>query len=302
MDSNTQSDTTTLASLPSPLTGGKTSLVRTIPTATIIALYAPHVSVEHYFTDIEYVSLYRCHDTNYQFYYPYTLAGDGHFYEALAKHELYYLPWKWEHEETDRFVKTGDTVLELGCATGDFLLTMMRRKEIKAFGTELNATARQTAEARGISFSPTTSADVTCAFQVLEHISDVKSFLESAITSTRTGGLIIVAVPNNAAFIAHDPTGFLNMPPHHMGLWNEESLRAVADHYPLHVEAILTEPLQPHHYRYYYQVQFGNRFSAWGFLGKVINKVLFECFARFLIALRARRIVGHTIMAVYRTR
>jgi len=286
----------------SPITGGATSLVRTIPTSFITELYAPHVPVDRFFTGINEVSIYRCHDTDYHFYYPYTIAGDGNFYEALAKHELYYIPWKWEHEETSEFIKTGDTVLELGCAAGDFLLTMMRRKEIVAHGTELNMNARQTAEARGISFAPTTQADVTCAFQVLEHISDVKNFFTSAIKSTKHGGYIIVAIPNNDAFIADDPSGFLNMPPHHMGLWNEHSLRALAHHYPLTVEAIRTEPLQPQHYRYYYQVRFGNRFKPWGFLGKVINKLLFECIGRPLIALRARHIVGHTIMAVYRTR
>lgn len=288
--------------IPSPLTGGHTRLIKSIPTARITHLYAPQVAVERFFIGIPEVHIYECIDTGYRFYHPATVAGDGPFYEALAKEALYYIPWKWEHEVTDGYVKTGDTVLELGCATGDFLLTMMRRKEIKAFGTELNEHARQTAEARGISFATTTTADVTCAFQVLEHISDIRGFLTHAIDSTKSGGYIIFGIPNNDCFIKDDPGCYLNMPPHHMGLWTEQSLRAVAHHYPLDVIDIKTECLQPHHYRYYYQVRFGDRLKRFGFLGKVVNKFLYEVFGHPIIAWRARHILGHTIMVIYRKR
>jgi SAM-dependent methyltransferase len=288
--------------IPSPLTGGPTRLVKTIPTETICRLYAPLVAVNRFFPNLAEVSIYECSETGYRFYHPPTVAGDGPFYEALAKEVLYYIPWKWEHEVTDTYIKSGDTVLELGCATGDFLLTMMRRKEIRAFGTELNDNARQTAEARGISFSATTDADVTCAFQVLEHISDVKGFLEQAITSTKPEGYIVFGIPNNDCFIKDDPNCYLNMPPHHMGLWTERSLRAVSNHFPLEVVDIKTECLQPHHYRYYYQVRFGNIFKRFGFIGKVINKIIYELCGHPLVAFRARHILGHTIMVIYRKR
>ncbi len=286
----------------SPINGGETSLVTTIPTAYLQKLYAPITDVTRFFSGLSEVSVYECLDTHYRFYHPPSVAGDGPFYEALAKEDLYYIPWKWEHEVTDAYIKPGDTVLELGCATGDFLVAMMRRKQVKPFGTELNENARATAEARGISFAGTTAAAVTCAFQVLEHISDVRGFLNEAISSTKPGGYIIFGIPNNDCFIKDDPGCFLNMPPHHMGLWNEASLRALSAHFPLEVVEIKTECLQKHHYRYYYQVRFGNFFKRFGFFGKVVNKLIYECCAHFIIAGRARHILGHTIMVIYQKR
>jgi len=286
----------------SPVTGGPTKLIAAIDTNTIIQLYAPLCDVSRFFDGLKEVTIYECTDTGFRFYYPSTVAGDGPFYEALAHEALYYIPWKWEHEVTDAFIQKGNTVLELGCATGDFLVELMRRKEIKSFGTELNASAKKTAEARGVSFLNTTSADVTCAFQVLEHISDVRGFLTEAINATKDGGYIIFGIPNNDSFIKDDPTCFLNMPPHHMGLWTETSLRALSNYFPLDVVEIRTECLQPHHYRYYYQVRFGDRFRRFGFFGKLFNKGVYELLAHPIIAWRAKKILGHTIMVIYRKR
>lgn len=286
--------------IPSPLTGGPTTLVTTIPSQTIIDLYAPIADVRRFFAGVPEVAIYECTETSYRFYHPATLAGDGPFYEELAKEQLYYVPWKHEHAVADRFIKTGSAVLELGCANGDFLVEMMRRKQIAAFGTEINATVRRTAEARGISFDEDASVDVTCAFQVLEHIADVRSFIEGALKRTRAGGYLIFGVPDNNSLIRHDTAAYLNMPPHHMGLWTPDSLRALAKHFPLSVITIETEPLQPNHYRWYYQIHFGNYVQRAGLIGRVINKVLFELLARPLIALCARRISGHTVVAVFR--
>jgi SAM-dependent methyltransferase len=286
----------------SPLTGSQARRVGAIPAAKIIELYAPYADVARFFADLKEVSIYECADTGYRFYYPFTLASDGPFYEALAKEELYYLPWKWEHEIASQYIKDNDTVLEFGCADGDFLLEMQKRRGIAAYGAELNETARATAAARGVRFSPVAGADVVCAFEVLEHIADVRAFVAEAVAALRPGGHLIFGVPNNDSFIKDDPTCFLNMPPHHMGLWSERSLRALAAHFPLETVAIHQEPIQRHHFRHYYQVRCGDRFRRFGLAGKVFNKIAFELLARPLIALFARRIVGHTILAVYRKR
>jgi SAM-dependent methyltransferase len=267
-----------------------------------VRLYKPLCDVRQFFTQTTTIEIYECLGTGYRFYHPATVSGDSLFYESLSKEALYYIPWKWEHEVTDEYIKNGDTILELGCATGDFLVEEMKRKDIKPFGTELNETARKTAKARGISFAETSTADVTCAFQVLEHISDVRGFLDHAIASTKPNGFLIFGVPNNDCFIKDDPNCFLNMPPHHMGLWTERSLRALAEHFPLEVIDVRTECLQPHHYRYYYQVRFGDYFRRFGFFGKVFNKLVYECLARPYLSLRAPHILGHTIIAIYRKR
>ena len=58
-------------------------------------------------------------------------------------------------------------------------------------------------------------------FQVLEHIYDVKEFLEHALQVLKKGGKLVIGVPNNEPyFLGYDKYCTLNLPPHHMGLWN----------------------------------------------------------------------------------
>lgn len=284
----------------SPITGGKTTYVTKIPTEKIIRLYQRYSDVRHFFNNLEYVSIYKCEDTGYQFYYPFNVAGDGKFYEDLSKEPLYYIPWKAEHTVADNYIKVGDKVLEQGCAKGAFLLKEKETKQIIPFGTELNEEAKAEASSRGISFAPITDADVTCSFQVLEHIADVKTFIEEAVSATKVGGYIIFAVPNNETFMKDDPTGFLNMPPHHMGIWNESVFKKLVGFFPFELVATHTEVLEPHHYRYYYQRKFGDHFLPLGIFGKIINKLIFEIFAKHYIALKAKDITGHTLLSVFK--
>lgn len=284
----------------SPITGGKTTLESSISTKRIIELYKRNTDVTRFFTGLDTVSIYRCHDTGYLFYYPLTVAGDGPFYEDLSKEQLYYVTRKWEHEVADTYIKTGDTVFEQGCATGAFLSHEQATKQIIPFGTELNEKAKQEATEKGISFEPTKNAAVTCSFQVLEHIADVRDFITEAINATRDGGHIIFGVPNNAGFLKDDKYCFLNMPPHHMGLWTKEVFQKLPNHFPLELVTVHTENLQPNHYRSHYQIYFGDKLRPLGFLGRVLNKLIFELLAKPYIASKASSLPGHTIVAVFK--
>ena len=58
---------------------------------------------------------------------------------------------------------------------------------------------------------------------VLEHIYDVKSFLEASLKVLKPEGKIIIGVPNSEPyFLGYDKYCTLNLPPHHMGLWNKK--------------------------------------------------------------------------------
>jgi SAM-dependent methyltransferase len=70
---------------------------------------------------------------------------------------------------------------------------------------------------------------VVCSFQVLEHIYDVKSFLEASLHVLKPKGKLIIGVPNNEPyFLGYDKYATLNLPPHHMGLWNKSVFEKVA--------------------------------------------------------------------------
>ena len=64
--------------------------------------------------------------------------------------------------------------------------------------------------------------DTVCAFQVLEHVYDVKGFLNAALRLLKKGGKLMIGVPNNEPFIRrYEKYNAFNLPPHHVGLWNK---------------------------------------------------------------------------------
>lgn len=284
----------------SPLTGGPTTLTKKIPTEKIISAYSRYTDIRRFFTTLKTVDLYTCVETGLEFFEPPQTAGDSKFYEDLSQEPLYYVDWKDEHVVADSYIKSGDTVLEQGCATGAFLLKEVSSKQIIPYGTELNEVAKKEAADRGIRFASLTSADVTCSFQVLEHIAEPRAFITDAIQATKSGGYIIFSVPNNDGFLKDDPFCYLNMPPHHMGLWKEDVFKTLPQYFPIEFVAAHTEHLQPNHYRTHYQIYFGKYFIPFGIVGKIINKVTYSIVGRFIIAKRAPKLPGHTIVAVFK--
>lgn len=305
-------NTTNRTSIKSPLTGGKATLIGKIALQPIIEYYKGF-DTSRYFKDLDAISIYECSDTTYRFYYPYTIAGDGPFYEFLSSlTNLYYIPWKWEHAQAAEHIGKGDRVLELGCANGNFLERIRDEREAIVAGTEINEAAAAQARGRGIEMytgplpeiakKHAGNFDLVCSFQVLEHISDVKAFIEGSLTLLKSGGRLIIGVPNNGSFIKETRGAILNMPPHHMGLWTQGSLANLPNHFNMETVSIKAEPLQKHHYRYYYQVKFGDAIGWLGLIGKILNKIIFELIAKHIIARKAHNIDGHTVLAVFKKR
>ena len=75
-------------------------------------------------------------------------------------------------------------------------------------------------------------------------------FLGNQIKCIKPGGYLVVSVPNNEGFIKDD-FNLLNVPPHHMGLWEEHSLRRTGDLFGLKHVATHFEPLQDYHRGYF---------------------------------------------------
>ncbi|KAB1067017.1 methyltransferase domain-containing protein [Tamlana haliotis] len=255
----------------SPITSGSTKLLKKLPISYLSFLYSEGlgVSIEEYFNGLEYIYLYQCVDTGYKFYYPFNIAGQESFYKKLElDNNWYYQKWKWEYEEANSFIKEGQRVLEVGCGRGHFL-DHLKNRNIKTVGLELNKEAMAYANENDInvlnklveeySKEVIEKFDVVCAFQLLEHIWDIDLFLTHCMSLLKPKGLLIFAVPNNDAFFFNQKktlpksnvrfinqlqTLALNMPPHHMGLWDKKSLKSVADHYSnLESVCIKEEPI-----------------------------------------------------------
>lgn len=220
------------------------------------------IDVSRYFLGMPDVSVYKCLDTGYRFFYPFHVDGDSDFYEKLQKFDWYYMPWKWEHDMATRYIKKGMRILEVGCGRGEFLSRIVSKGVIPV-GLELNVGAIKDRVEVDLDIRNETIQDhskmypafydLVCSFQVLEHISDVRTFLQAKLDVLKPGGIMIISVPNNAGFLA-DGENTLNLPPHHMGLWDEVSLLNLQKVFNIRHMGTHFEPLQKYHETYFLDI------------------------------------------------
>ena len=266
----------------SPLTGAdNTEFVKKINKNEIIRGYKKYnINTSSYFKNINTISVYKCLDTGYQFFYPFNLSGDSSFYEHFQKFNWYYMPWKWEHNITKQYLNNNMNLLEVGCAQGAFLSKISELFDFKTLvGLELNESSpvvhdnwsilNQTVQ--DFSKKNKEKFDLVCSYQVLEHIADVRSFIEAKIKCLKKGGKLIISVPNNDSYIKFSDN-CLNMPPHHMGLWTEESLKSLTKQFPLELVEVHYEDLQDYHLEHYVSATYYYKYR-WRILKKIIRKI-----------------------------
>jgi SAM-dependent methyltransferase len=261
----------------------------------IINLYKTElgIGVSRYFKKIPRVEIYRCPATGYRFYFPFTVSGDGKFYARLQKVPWYYMAWKWEHEVAAKLIAPGSSVLEIGCGPGAFLKKISVRCP-RAVGLEQNISAAKKGRQEGVKIllenieehakNHKGKYDVVCLFQVLEHIWEVKKFIDSALICLKKNGKILISVPNNDCLIFKKFDIYLNMPPHHMGLWDIHSLVSLQKYFPMMLDDLYIEPLQLYHQ---------------GFARKLLPKPPFWLKNHDPVKVLGDYIVGHTLLASY---
>lgn len=224
-------------------------LAETFKSRDIIELYRQQLNmdVSRFFTH-DHFFLFRCNDTGYRFYHPKGMDGDGKFYEDLQTQlgSAYYHEWKFENEVAFNELKAGDKILDIGCGAGNFL-AKAKEKTFHAIGLELNEKAVSVCRDKGLTvysefihehaLRHESYYDVVCIFQVLEHIYDVKEFIEASLKVLKKDGLLIIGVPDNEPFfLGYDKFCTLNLPPHHMGLWNKNVFGKLATVFDLKIK------------------------------------------------------------------
>jgi len=294
----------------------ETEVLKTIPFKWIATIYQRRYGLDVYegltSAPPEYVQLHRCMGTGYEFFTPAESAGSAAFYAALQRFPWYYVPWKWEHQVSLEFIDDGASLLEVGCGVGHFLNRLGEFRTLRTrIGLELNEGVHQ-APAHTDLRNETVQThaltekgvyDVVCAFQVLEHISDVRSFLGACCDCLRVGGTLILSVPNNDALIRYDARNVLNMPPHHMGRWRRRSLGALTNHFPLELVTIREEPLNDASIPWIATLAVA---SVLGYhTALTLRRLRFLGLRRSLeryIVRNRERFTDHTILAAYRKR
>ena len=240
----------------SPVTGSPATLVMKMPVERIVDEYRKdyNMSVERHFKGLEEIEVYQCPDTGYRFFYPFSVIGDEQLYDELQQFPWYYLDWKWEYDKAPEFIPKGSKVLEVGSGEGKYLKYLKDNLGCDATGLELNLQAVNKGKANGLDLrhelvqehaaTHANTYDVVYFFQVLEHIADIKGFVEAAVTCLKPGGKLLIAVPNNDPYFFKSIRHYaLNIPPHHMGWWNTESLTAIAPYFGLKTDKVFYDPI-----------------------------------------------------------
>ncbi|MDB5410445.1 MAG: hypothetical protein JWL84_5357 [Rhodospirillales bacterium] len=227
----------------SPLTGhaSQVTRIRDIALDQLKAGYADRfgIDIAPLLGTIDRMSLYRDNETGMSFFHPMPF-GDEKFYEALAQKVRGYYPVdKQEFGISKAYVPAGATVCEVGAGFGHFRAHL---GDAQYTGLEFNQTAIDSARDRGITLlrkdvkdlavEAPASFDVTCAFQVVEHVADPLDFIAAMVALTRKGGRIILSTPNGDGYITRCRE-LLNAPPHHYTWWEDKTWAWVRERFGL---------------------------------------------------------------------
>jgi SAM-dependent methyltransferase len=196
--------------------------------------------------------------------------------------------------------------LEVGCGSGEFLhRAAAAGHHIR--GIELNPGAVAAARARGLACEQRDLADLAatspgtfdavCSFQVLEHVAHPRAFITDCVRLLRPGGALILSVPDADGWIRLKDF-LLDLPPHHMLGWSEQSLRALGPQFGLSVERMLFEPLPTAQIENYLSAQR----ARWR--NPAIRRLLFNRFTQPVMAAVLRTSVlplrGQSMLAIFR--
>jgi 2-polyprenyl-3-methyl-5-hydroxy-6-metoxy-1,4-benzoquinol methylase len=295
------------------------SIVEIIKVSDLVKIYEPfQLDISSEFRGVSEISLFYCSESDLYFFDP-PVNGSEKFYEHMQKFDWYYLEDKNEYGYASRFIEESDLVLEIGCGRGAFSEKILSKKYV---GLEFSRRASELANAKGIkvinesvelhSSQNTEKYDVVCAFQVLEHIANIDSFIASSLSCLKIGGVIIFSVPSYDSFSRYVANFALDMPPHHLTRWTDKALNNLTRFFPIEVIDIIHEPLQLAHKQMYIEAllrkslsdflknEFKNidssfRDSAIRFVGKYLTNVFSDGLSDPIFLPR-----GISVVAIYR--
>ncbi|MEJ7831142.1 MAG: methyltransferase domain-containing protein, partial [Segetibacter sp.] len=98
------------------------------------------------------------------------------------------------------------------------------------------------------------SYDFVTAFQVLEHVTDLPSFIKSCAGCVKPGGKLIIAVPSEESYLQFSTNSILNMPPHHISRWTDKALRHLLKIIDFDSVEIFHDSLDPLHVTSFFSV------------------------------------------------
>lgn len=154
----------------------------------------------------------------------------------------------------EAFRKTGKLV-DIGFGEGG-LLSVAEKKLWQCFGTELSPQSLKYGNERGWTVSndalndekfEKNSFDVVTMIELIEHVPNPDSFLETAFTLLRPGGLLFITTPNtksiNQKFLGIDWS--IVSPPEHITIWSPFGMKKALTRNGFLINKIRTEGFNP---------------------------------------------------------
>lgn len=201
----------------------------------------------------------QCSSCGFCFCNPY-VGGDKRFYD-LAYDRSGYPRWNWEHQRTyevlRKLASRNLRVLEIGAGDGSFIRRIVPeisskekilcseysdygRHRIKEFGVEcLSDDIRNLTQPELQGYF-----DIVCMFQVLEHMDDLDDVFRKLHWLMKEEAHLFISVPNPLRLQFYELNGaLLDMPPNHVGRWNQNCFAIMASRTGFCVESHEIEAL-----------------------------------------------------------
>jgi len=222
----------------------------------------PNRIAEFVHSDIgtEIIAVHRCPACGLEFMQPARTWSAEHY-----PHEEHSLGW--DHAEALRTLELlgPQTVLDIGCATGQFLEQLTKQGH-QATGIDFSAEDIAAARARGSEayigdlrsdnslVSEGRAFSVITMFQVIEHLEQPDLVFEGIARLAAPGALLLVGCPSSRRYtrgFRHPQlvgaSDFWDSPPQHVFRWTPEALTQFGARHGWHLERTAFEPLQPFH-------------------------------------------------------
>lgn len=226
--------------------------------------FSIYLETADYFLTGEPFSIVQCNQCHFRFTNPRPLASDlGRYYksEAYISHSdtrrgifnsVYQQARKLTLARKKSFINKlhtqKGTLLDIGCATGQFLSTM-KENGWTTTGIEPDDQARQYAVDKFglevfpeeyLDHMPEAAFDVITLWHVLEHVSNLPQRMMQLKRLLKANGTLIIAVPNSAA---HDAAKYGKFwaaydVPRHLYHFTAESMKTLTEKFDFHVTEI----------------------------------------------------------------
>ncbi len=247
-------------------------------------LYKKMIDIDFSYLIDKDIDFCECEDCKLRFYDP-LITGDEKFYNSLQKFDWYYMDEKEEYHYGKRYIEENEKVLEVGSGKGAFAKHLTTKDYV---GLDFSENAKKMAAENGVLIENemiqdyakkhSEEFDVVVSFQVLEHVSDPKGFIEAKLEALKKGGKLIIAVPSEDSFLKYVSNGILNMPPHHVTRWSDDTFKFIAKKYNLDLVDIYHEKVQDVHKTQYLNTLISNALSSnkiidVSILGKIKSKI-----------------------------